>query len=345
MKLTFLYSIFFLSISFSSYSQLRNCSFELYNGLPNSLGQFHLAKYWGNCNSVSATPDYYHLNGINGGDLPSTPAAIISPAVGSAIMGLTLYNHDLANKREYISTKLTAPMEIGVEYKISFKLANGVIPVSSNAGYAIDKIGFLFSKTELFQNGTDPITETPQFKIDSVFYSREWQTIKFSITPNDNFDHLSIGVFYNDDELVVEQKESTAKIAYYFIDNITIRNSIDLGIDRSDPTPTKPDPEVIPLTNNIAPPYYIPNSFTPNGDGENDFFVPIINTQEDFTFEVYSRWGELIFKTSTKNIGWDGKYKGKPMPQEVYVWTLRYKSFEGEKLVDKQFQGQINLMR
>ena len=96
---------------------------------------------------------------------------------------------------------------------------------------------------------------------------------------------------------------------------------------------------------NPEQPFYIPNSFTPNDDKENDIFIPVINVDENFVFEIYSRWGQVLFSTTEHHIGWDGFYKGKPMPEENYVWTLRYTTNEGESRVAKQFHGQITLLR
>ena len=69
---------------------------------------------------------------------------------------------------------------------------------------------------------------------------------------------------------------------------------------------------------------YIPNCFTPNNDGLNDFFE---YTGSDYChqFELYifNRWGELIFKSENVNDNWDGRYKGELVPSDVYVYLLK----------------------
>jgi gliding motility-associated-like protein len=72
---------------------------------------------------------------------------------------------------------------------------------------------------------------------------------------------------------------------------------------------------------------YIPNAFTPNGDGINEEFKPIGDAvdAEDYTFSIYNRLGELIFQTNNLNNGWNGTYKGKDLPNGVYVWKIRAK--------------------
>ncbi len=70
---------------------------------------------------------------------------------------------------------------------------------------------------------------------------------------------------------------------------------------------------------------FVPNSFTPNGDGVNDYFRPryrcnIVNYQ----FRVYNRWGELLFSTNDPSKGWNGLYRGIGADMGGYVWYMRY---------------------
>src|SRR5690606_27474392 len=57
---------------------------------------------------------------------------------------------------------------------------------------------------------------------------------------------------------------------------------------------------------------YFPNAFTPNGDGNNDFFKPVVSGIKQYDFQIYNRWGELIFTSKQAEIGWDGKRNGQP---------------------------------
>ncbi|MFB0924416.1 MAG: PKD domain-containing protein, partial [Vicingaceae bacterium] len=72
---------------------------------------------------------------------------------------------------------------------------------------------------------------------------------------------------------------------------------------------------------------YVPNAFTPNGDGINDCFTPLGNDIDlaDYTFGIYNRWGELLFQTNTLGNCWDGTYKGDMVQNGVYVWKIRSK--------------------
>ncbi len=74
---------------------------------------------------------------------------------------------------------------------------------------------------------------------------------------------------------------------------------------------------------------YIPNVFSPNGDGDNDVLYVRGNGLEYIEFKVYNRWGEIVFQTETLSTGWDGTYKGQTVEPGVYSYMLRY-TFAGE---------------
>jgi gliding motility-associated-like protein len=88
----------------------------------------------------------------------------------------------------------------------------------------------------------------------------------------------------------------------------------------------------------------IPNAFTPDGDGENETFgmsvlAGIVKAE---SFEVYNRWGELIFQSNDPNPRWDGTINGQPAPTDTYIYILQYRHGDG-RLDPKQ--GAILLLR
>ena len=87
---------------------------------------------------------------------------------------------------------------------------------------------------------------------------------------------------------------------------------------------------------------FVPNTFTPNGDGKNDIlYVRSISVKELY-FAVYDRWGEMVFETTDINKGWDGIYKGKLANPDVYGWYLKVKCYNGDEM-DKK--GDVSLIR
>jgi gliding motility-associated-like protein len=90
----------------------------------------------------------------------------------------------------------------------------------------------------------------------------------------------------------------------------------------------------------------IPNIFTPNGDGINDFFFPrqlLTKGLTMFNMHVYNRWGQMIFEaTSLDGAGWDGKLNGIPQPEGVYVYSIDAVFKDGQI---EHHKGNVTLMR
>lgn len=90
---------------------------------------------------------------------------------------------------------------------------------------------------------------------------------------------------------------------------------------------------------------YIPNSFTPNGDGLNDTFFPQGEaiSIDDYEFLIFDRDGHVLFETTDYSLVWDGTSKGQPLPIGTYVWKISVKDFyTGDNFV---YRGHINLIR
>lgn len=81
----------------------------------------------------------------------------------------------------------------------------------------------------------------------------------------------------------------------------------------------------------------VPNAFTPNGDGLNDFLYPVNAYKADnLEFSVYNRWGQLVFHTNNWLKKWDGTIKGEPQHSGIYVWILTYIQHDtGQKVSQK----------
>ncbi len=93
---------------------------------------------------------------------------------------------------------------------------------------------------------------------------------------------------------------------------------------------------------------FIPNSFTPNGDGENDVFYPRgIGVSTIKSFRIYNRWGQLLFERSGININdesnaWDGSYNGGTPRPDVYVWVVDAICETGEPI---SLKGDVTIIR
>lgn len=82
---------------------------------------------------------------------------------------------------------------------------------------------------------------------------------------------------------------------------------------------------------------YVPNAFTPNGDSKNDVFRPLNTEQaEQFEFKVFNRWGQQLFVTKNRGLGWDGIYRGEPQSAGTYVWMIRYSDKITRKIIEQK---------
>ena len=88
---------------------------------------------------------------------------------------------------------------------------------------------------------------------------------------------------------------------------------------------------------------YIPSGFTPNGDGLNDLLKPLLlGNIQSFKFQIFNRWGQLIYETTTLGQGWDGTFKGQKQDSNVFIWICNYK-LAGEDM--KREKGTLLLIR
>ncbi len=92
---------------------------------------------------------------------------------------------------------------------------------------------------------------------------------------------------------------------------------------------------------------YIPNAFTPNGDGVNDKFMPYVSgdfVNADFQMRIFDRWGLKLLFTGDVNQGWNGIYKGDVCERDVYVYSVIFTSKEDGSVLAK-FKGTVTLVQ
>ena len=96
------------------------------------------------------------------------------------------------------------------------------------------------------------------------------------------------------------------------------------------------------ITVRVRPELFIPNAFTPNGDGINDNFTVHTHYIAEFEMIIFDRWGEIIYTTTKADFEWDGTYKGQWVEEEVYGYYIQARDHYGKIIVRK---GNITLMR
>ncbi|WP_177230494.1 gliding motility-associated C-terminal domain-containing protein [Chitinophaga sp. CF118] len=86
---------------------------------------------------------------------------------------------------------------------------------------------------------------------------------------------------------------------------------------------------------------FVPNAFSPNGDGKNDIFKPEGNIKA-INMKIFNQWGELISETTTVGTGWNGTNSGKAQPSGVYMYAIKITLYNGMEIIKN---GSVNLLR
>lgn len=85
---------------------------------------------------------------------------------------------------------------------------------------------------------------------------------------------------------------------------------------------------------------FIPDAFTPNNDGNNDFFMPFVIGDNGYNIKIFDRWGNIIFNEDNKK--WDGKINTKPLPNGIYNYSITIFDFVNKPFI---YTGMLNLIR
>jgi len=92
--------------------------------------------------------------------------------------------------------------------------------------------------------------------------------------------------------------------------------------------------------------YWVPNTFTPDGDEHNQLFGPIMTEGFDvdnFTFLIFNRWGEIIWESHDPNGKWDGSYGGNICQDGIYSWKIQFNVFGNDGRIDDN--GHVVILR
>jgi hypothetical protein len=206
-----------------------NPSFESYSTCPDFSGQLNYLDNWNNVNLVYgnfnyATPDFYHTcSSASLATLPNNNFATLNAFDGNAVAALVIYNYDLVDFREYISTQLTQPLNQENSYTIKFRLTGG-----TNQDYRFNShnFGIVFSESPLSQATWEIINAVPQIELDTLLNTPQWAEYSFNYTPNKAYSYITIGSFRHDTDInAVNSASSVNKYSYVFIDAIEIKST------------------------------------------------------------------------------------------------------------------------
>ena len=104
---------------------------------------------------------------------------------------------------------------------------------------------------------------------------------------------------------------------------------------------TDTDTVIVTVDNNCGD-IFVPNSFSPNGDVQNDVLYVFGNCITEMNFTITNRWGEVVFETMDQKIGWNGVYHDKQMDTAIFIYELKATLLNGEQVSKK---GNVSLIR
>ncbi len=330
MRVTNLISICFL-LCFCNYANAQqnlvpNPSFEEKWDCP--IGNFNLmnCKEWFSVfpangdqftNTISI-PDYYNV--CAGSCCSYTNSLGFQfPHTGVAYSQILAYEQPNPNARIYLECELKQVLEKDKIYKISFFAS-----LCNKYKYYTNALGAYLSviKIEKFDYWALEITPSimSQTKINDTL---NWVEIKGNYKAEGGEKFLIIGNFFNDANSQLDTNLIGAAGSCYYVDDVSV-----IACDTCEKE----------ILNN----FFIPDAFSPNGDGNNDKLFVRGNNIQELYFAVYDRWGEKVFETTDKNNGWDGTYKGNQLSGAVFVYYCKGKYTDGLEFKQK---GDVTLVR
>lgn len=314
--------------------------------MPVNTGQWQVVEGWNNAGSMVASPDYFHYDAPSASDLPETPLALVEAYEGDAVMGWIACGRRGTNLREYLTAEFSSPLQLGKRYRIRIRLTNGAKTDVSTSGLGVRGIGIHLSNSQPVQDAQLPLELAPQFVIDELLYDEEWRTFTFSFTADQPYLFMTIGVFGGDEDKEIEALAGPDPLyAYYFIDGVTLveipGDLIPVERPGEKEEPGRPGDGAF-----VPQPIFVPNSFTPDGDGHNDVFLPVAGTVGQWKLSVYNGWGERVFFTEDSSHGWNGTFNGKKADNGSYVWEITYFTDSADiGLVEHEERGIVTLIR
>lgn len=247
---------------------------------------------WSGCvgwsNPIASSSDLWCPNGIIGSIAPPSIAGngfYQYPKSGYNMSGILINDGFVRNYREYIQNQLSKELIANKIYEISFYISSTVAECSAvEFGVKFFNQKY-YDTTKLWLTDIvpDAVNDYKTFIVDTL----EWQKVSMYYKANGTERYMIIGNFEDSTQIKNSWPCDTTywnglKLAggYYFIDDVSVIE--------------------------VVPDVFIPNVFSPNGDGVNDYFeIKAINI-DTWNCRIYNRWGLLIKTLNENNSKWDG---------------------------------------
>ncbi len=332
---TLLYCLLFLFTSDYSFGQqnlILNGDFEEYWECPDDLTQIEKCKNvynpcyhsWSPPNPPvwSSTSDYFNTCAsiVSQVNVPSSVFGYQNAYSGNGYLGLSNCEES-GNYKEYVQLSFTDSLLPFSIYQFSLYLN-----LADVGGNTSKHLGFAFTDQLVYYNNYVSEFLTPDVSIDTLQLTdtTEWKKINFEYAARGGEKYVIIGNFHSNSAVdnVFNNLDSLPNIggfAYFYIDSASLVYLRDV------------------------PPIQVPNVFTPNGDGDNDYLTLIEGEDQIDEFTVLNRWGNQVYYSKNNLICWDGKTQNKEVSEGVYFYMIKPKVFNEKR--KEQYSGMIHLIR
>jgi|SRR5690554_274919 len=282
----------------SSFNDINNCAV---NDSPASVLS---VEYW---YEGLNTPDFFNYCFNFPYQVPNTSAGFSHPLNGSTMGGLGLYisSFNQTVNREIVSVELLNTLNEDAFYCITFFYKNAQ---SEGLEYSTNMISAMFTTDTIIENDIENPNVQQQNQVDETYNG--WRKFKSYYQPQGGENTFSIGYFGALD-YQHEEKDDPTHFLYYFIDSVRV--------------------EECDKDSALAVTLELPNVFTPNEDGTNDFYEVKTNNLVSLKIIILNRWGNIISEYDGLTQSWDGKTKnGNLCTDGVYFVKAIGETKEGE---------------
>ena len=304
---------------------MPNWSFEQYDTCPNTTSQINFATNWFQpnlCCGPGGSTDYYNQCAPSIASVPTNWIGFQSAKTGVAYAGLCPYYSVLApdRNREYLETQLDSALVQGQKYCVEF-----YVSLAEKALIAVDAIGAHFSAGSITNNNISfpYLPFSPQINTTGNIISDtiNWVKISGQFIAAGGERFMTIGNFNTGANTNVILTDSLNGFAYYYIDDVSVYECNTIITPEAD--------------------FFIPNAFSPNGDGANDVFT-VRGDLTELNCVIFNRWGEKVAELAKPKEVWDGTINGQKCSTGVYFYYLIAKGKDGKEITEK---GNLTLLR
>jgi gliding motility-associated-like protein len=325
LKNTALSLLFALSVlsPFAQVNLILNGGFEDYSACPGDVSQLNNCTSW--FTPSIATSDYFNpCATVWYASVPTNIFGTCTPYEGNAYAGgyFSIPLYDTTQYIEYIQGQTSSPLQQGQTYKLSMEVS-----LAGTSAFAIDRFGAYFSADPFYEPTSLQLDLDPQctfFRSDFFDTIGEWMHVETTFVAEGGESYLTIGSFPGDTNRLI-MNFLVDFTCYMYIDDVKLVEYTESEEPEEPEEPENPEEPEEPEEPNVPPlaMISIPNIFTPNGDGKNDFWIPSLPGYETYDIIILNRWGGQIYQAHAANFSWNGETtNGAKCTEGVYFYRI-----------------------